>query len=82
MKKNEIAILILIVSISLAAAYFLGKAIIGEPASKSVKVESVEKITADVKEPSQRVFNNTGINPTIPIVIGNPSNQQPFTDGR
>jgi hypothetical protein len=78
MKKNDIAIIILIVSISLVGAYFLGQAFLGGESSKSAQVEVVEKISPTVKDPDPKIFNANAINPTIPINIGNPSNQQPF----
>ena len=79
MKRNEVALLILIVSISLVLAYFLGKAIVGEPGANGAQVEVVEPISADVSEPSARVFNNQAINPTVQVKIGDSSNQSPFT---
>ncbi|HEX4662002.1 MAG TPA: hypothetical protein VH144_00120 [Candidatus Saccharimonadales bacterium] len=78
MKKNDMALIILIVSISLLVSYFVGKAIIGEPKKQSTQVEVVEPITSNVTDPSPLVFNKDAINPTVPIQIGNPSNQQPF----
>lgn len=78
MKKNDMALIILIVSISLLVAYFVGKAIIGEPKKQSTQVEVVQPITSNVEQPDPTVFNKDAINPTVPIQIGNPSNQQPF----
>jgi hypothetical protein len=80
MKKNDIAIVILIVSVTLTLSYLLAKAIIGEPKNKSVQVEVVEPISTSVEPPSGDTFNKDAINPTVPIQIGNPSNQQPFGD--
>lgn len=78
MKKNDVAIIILIISITMTISYFLAKAIIGEPKSLNTQVEVVEPITSTVPEPDPTVFNKDAINPTVPIQIGNPSNQQPF----
>lgn len=78
MKKNDIAIIILIVSISLVVSYFIVKALIGTPNSKQVTAEVVEPIKPDLVEPSGKIFNRDAINPTVVIQIGNPSNQQPF----
>lgn len=78
MKKNDIALLILIASISLVVSFLLVKALFGEPQSAQTKVEKVEEISATLEEPSSRVFNNDAINPTVVIQIGDPSNQQPF----
>jgi hypothetical protein len=78
MKKNDIALIVLIVSITMTISYFLAKAIIGEPKSQNTQVEVVEPITSSVPEPDPAIFNKDAINPTVPIQIGNPSNQQPF----
>lgn len=78
MKKNDIALIVLIVSISLVATYFLAKAILGEPQSNTVKAEVVEPISADLTQPSSAIFNKDAINPTVDIEIGNSANQQPF----
>jgi hypothetical protein len=78
MKKNDIALIVLIVSISLLVSYFVVKAIIGNPKDQQVSAEVVEPITPDLVQPSNKIFNRDAINPTVVIQIGNPSNQQPF----
>lgn len=78
MRKNDIAIIVLIVSISLVGSYFLAKAIFGEPQSQTAKAEVVEPISAELQQPSNKIFNKDAINPTVDIEIGNSANQQPF----
>ena len=78
MKKNDIALIILIVSITLVATYFIAKAIVGEPKAQSAKAEVVEPISAELIQPSSKIFNKDAINPTVDIQIGDSSNQQPF----
>jgi hypothetical protein len=78
MKKNDIALIILIVSVSLVISYFVAKALVGTPQSKQVTAEVVEPIKPDLVDPSDKIFNRDAINPTVVIQIGNPSNQQPF----
>lgn len=78
MKKNDIALIVLIVSVSLAVSYFVVKAIVGDPKKQEVSAEVVEPITPNLVQPSSKIFNRDSINPTIVIQIGNPSNQQPF----
>ena len=78
MKKNDIALVILIASISMVITYFIAKAIIGTPKSNQVSAEVVEPIKPDLVAPSTKIFNRDAINPTVVIQIGNPSNQQPF----
>ena len=78
MKKNDIALIVLIVSVSLVISYFVVKTIVGDPKKQEVTAEVVEPITSDLTQPSNKTFNRDAINPTIVIQIGNPSNQQPF----
>lgn len=78
MKKNDIALLILIVSISVIGAYFIGKAVIGYSKQGEAKVETVEKIDAQISAPDPTIFNSDAINPAVPIKIGDSTNQQPF----
>lgn len=78
MKKNEIALLILIVAISIGIAYAVGQSIFGKATTKPVDVETATAISADIRPPSESIFNEKAINPTVPVKIGDPSNQQPF----
>lgn len=80
MKKNEIALLILIVAVSVGIAYAIGQSIFGKATTKPVEVETVKAISATVEYPSEKIFNENAINPTVPVKIGDPSNQQPFGD--
>ena len=78
MKKTDIALIVLIVSITSLISFFTIKAIFGEPQQSEVQVEKVEPIAAQITKPDPAVFNKDAINPTVVIQIGNPSNQQPF----
>lgn len=78
MKRNDIALIVLIVSISLVVSYFVAKAVLGDPKNKTVTAEVVDPISPNLVTPSNKIFNRDAINPTVVIQIGNPSNQQPF----
>lgn len=78
MKKNEIALLILVVGVSIAIAYGIGQALFGGATAKPVEVETAQAISPDIDRPQESVFNQNAINPTVPVKIGDPSNQQPF----
>lgn len=78
MKKNDIAVLIAVVAISLGVAFFAGKAVLGDRKPEDTRVEVVDVITADVKQPDPAVFNENAINPAVSIKIGDSTNQQPF----
>lgn len=78
MKKNEIALLILIVSICGLIAFFIGNSLLGDKVSEPVKVETIDPISADIDEPSKDIFNANAINPTVPINIGGGDGSTPF----
>lgn len=70
MKKTDIALLVLIASISMLIAYFVGNMLLGGTQDKPVVVKTAEKITTTVQDPDKRVFNAQAINPTVPVTIG------------
>lgn len=78
MKKNDIAVLIVIVAISVGVAFFVGKAFLGDKKPEDTKVEVIDEISAEIQPPNPAVFNNNAINPAVSIKIGNSTNQQPF----
>jgi hypothetical protein len=75
MKKSDIAMIILIASISVLVAYFVAKAIIGDVQNESVQVKTADPITTEVAEPDPTVFNSNAINPTVEVIIGDSRNQ-------
>lgn len=79
MKRSDIALLALIVSLTLVISFLVVKAIFGEATNTATKVERAESISANLVEPSPTIFNRDAINPTVVIQIGNSGNQQPFT---
>lgn len=70
MKKSDLAMIILIASMSVLIAYFVAKGVVGDVQSQSVKVKVAEPITADVEEPDAKIFNTNAINPTVEVIIG------------
>lgn len=78
MKRNDIALIILIASITLVVSFLLVKTVFGEPQNAAVKVEKVDPISSNITQPSTSIFNKDAINPTVVIQIGNAANQQPF----
>jgi flagellar basal body-associated protein FliL len=79
MKKSDIALLVLIVSLTLVISFLVVKTLFGEATNEATKVEKAESISANITEPSPTIFNRDAINPTVVIQIGNSGNQQPFT---
>lgn len=73
MKKTDIAMIILIASISVVVAFFVAKAIFGDVYSGSAKVKTIESINSSIVEPSTDIFNSTAINPSIQVQINGTS---------
>lgn len=71
MKKTDIAMIILIASLSVLTAYFIAKATpLGSTDDKAVTVKTVDAITPEVTDPDPTVFNKNAINPTVEVLIG------------
>lgn len=69
MKKSDIAMIVLIASISVILSFFIAKSVFGDVYNGSEKVKTIEIITSDIVEPGADIFNKDAINPTIPINI-------------
>lgn len=70
MKKSDIAMIVLIASVSVLVAYFVAKGIMGDVRNQSVKVKTAEVISSTLKDPDTEVFNKNAINPTVEVIIG------------
>lgn len=70
MKKSDIAMIILIASVSILVAYFVAKGIFGGSANQAVTVPSATPISANLTQPDPAVFNSNAINPTVEVTIG------------
>lgn len=80
MKKTEIAMIILIASISVLTAYFIAQATpLGNAASEPVSVPTIDRIETEVADPDPRVFNSSAINPQVDIHI-DPDNLEDYTE--
>ncbi len=77
MKKNDIAVLILIASISFLAAWIIANSFIGEPKGNQ-NVKSAEIISSEVDPIDKKVFSRDAINPTVERSIGKSANSLPF----
>ena len=74
MKKTDIAMIILIASVSVGVAYGAVSAIPGlKQSDEPVKVKTIEKYAAGLDEPDPEVFNSEAINPTVDVTIGGQS---------
>lgn len=82
MKKTDIAMIILIASVSILVAYFVAKGIFGDSAVKSVKVDTTDPISAQLVQPDPAVFNSNAINPTVEVTIGGGTSSAPALRGQ
>lgn len=78
MKKTDIAMIILIASVSVLIAFFVARSIPALNTSdgkKPVMVKTADVIEPNVIAPSEATFNKEAINPTIEVTIGGESSQ-------
>ena len=78
MKQQDVALLIIVIAVSFGFSMLFGKMIIKPPSDQEAKVEVVEAINVDFPPADPSVFNDSAINPTRPITIGNDQNQNPI----
>ena len=69
MKKTDIAMIILIASISVLVAFFTAKSIFGDTYTGSAVVQTIDAIDSSIVEPSKDIFNKNAINPTVQVQI-------------
>lgn len=74
MKKTDLAMLVLIATVSVLAAFFITKAVMGDQATEEIKVKTIQKIDTAVVEPDPEIFNERAINPAVEVQI-TPGNQ-------
>lgn len=70
MKKTDIAMIILIASMSILVSYFVTKSIMGDSNNKPVTIKSAAPISDNVEAPKKEIFNKDAINPTVEVTIG------------
>jgi ABC-type maltose transport system permease subunit len=78
MKQKDIAMIIIMIFISALGSFFVSRLIVTSPENRSEKVEVVDKISSEFKQPNSKYFNSNSINPTKLIQIGDNPNPTPF----
>lgn len=70
MKKTDIAMIVLIASMSMLISYFIAKATpLGESVNEPVKVKTIQKFSTEITEPDPEIFNSNAVNPSVEITI-------------
>ena len=73
MKKTDIAMIVLIASVSVLIAFFVTRAIFGSSANEPVTIDTIERIDPTLGEVNPSIFNENAINPAVEVQI-NPGN--------
>ncbi len=71
MKNTDIALIILISTISVVASYFIGNAILGDPNDRVESVSYMTPISDTIDQPDSDTYNAYALNPTVEIYVGN-----------
>lgn len=69
MKRTEVAMIILVASLSMLLTFTLAKTLLGDKVQRSAKVEQAREVAKDIDQPAKRVFNQTAINPTVEVCV-------------
>jgi len=69
MKRTDIAMIILIASVSMLVAYLVASAVFGGLSGGSAKVKTVDPIDSTIVAPSTEIFNSSAINPSVEVQI-------------
>ena len=78
MKQKDIALIVVVVFVSGIFSYLLSSVLIGDPTSRVQTAEVVEPISTDFTQPDEQYFNESAVNPTQTIEIGDTNNPVPF----
>lgn len=71
MKKTDIAMIVLIASVSVLVAFFIANALpFLKVSSTGEKVKTTSAISATKATPDTKIFNKDNINPTVETIIG------------
>jgi hypothetical protein len=82
MKQKDLILIVVVIALSSAFSFFISSKLFGSPKNRNVQVEVVEPITANFIEPSKKFFNDTSLNPTQNIQLGDGGNQTPFNESQ
>lgn len=69
MKKTDIAMIVLIATISVLVAFFATRSFFGDINNSSAKVKTIDKIDSTIVAPDPEIFNKNAINPAVQVEI-------------
>lgn len=72
MKKTDIAMIILIASLSVLVSYFIASATpLGSAVEEPVQVDTIDRIEEGLVQPDSAIFNEDALNPSVEVQIEN-----------
>lgn len=75
MKKTDLAMVILIATVSVLVAFFVTRSIMGTPSEEGAKAKTIYKIDAEIVPPDTAIFNQDAINPAVKVQINDGTSQ-------
>lgn len=69
MKKTEIAMIILIASVSMFATFLIARTLLGDSIKREKTVPVVTEVKDELVPPSKLIFNDDAINPTVEVYV-------------
>ena len=79
MKRTEIAMIILVASLSMILTFTLAQSLLGDKIKRKASVEYTSAVSEDLVEPSKRIFNSEAINPTVEVCVESDNNNNTTT---
>jgi hypothetical protein len=78
MKQKDMLLIIVVAVISVIFSLVVSNLIFGSPSARVQKAEVVDPISSEFTTPDQRYFNQSAVDPTAIIRIGDTTNSSPF----
>lgn len=69
MKRTEIAMIILVASLTMIFTFTLAQSLLGNKIKRKVSVEQTQVVSQDIVQPAKRTFNSDAINPTVEVCV-------------
>lgn len=69
MKKTDLAMIVLIASVSILISFFVTKALFGGAANAPTEYQTIDRINPDLGEVNTSIFNENAINPAVEVQL-------------
>ena len=78
MKQKDILLIVVVAIVSVVFSLIISNLVFGSPSSKVQKAEVADPISAEFSTADKRYFNESAVDPTAIIRIGDSTNDSPF----